>query len=111
MTLSKEDSRVTSLFDLSGRAAVVVGGTSGIGRAIALGLADAGADVVVTGRRAPLCEQVAAEIEARGRRSLRIAADVADVAALERVRDGCLQAFRKVDILVCAAGTTKRTPT
>jgi len=111
MTLSTEETRARSLFDLSGRAAVVVGGTSGIGRALALGLADAGADVVVTGRRAALCETVACEIEARGRRSLRIAADVADQQALERVRDSCLQAFGKVDILVCAAGTTKRTPT
>jgi NAD(P)-dependent dehydrogenase (short-subunit alcohol dehydrogenase family) len=120
MTLSREDTRsgahdlvqpVKSLFDLSGRAAVVVGGTSGIGRAIALGLADAGADVVVTGRRAQLCDQVAGEIEGRGRRSLRVPADVADQAALERVRDASLDAFGKVDILVCAAGTTKRTPT
>jgi NAD(P)-dependent dehydrogenase (short-subunit alcohol dehydrogenase family) len=120
MTLSREDTRsgahdlvqpVKSLFDLSGRAAVVVGGTSGIGRAIALGLADAGADVVVTGRRAQLCDQVAGEIEGRGRRSLRVSADVADQAALERVRDASLDAFGKVDILVCAAGTTKRTPT
>jgi NAD(P)-dependent dehydrogenase (short-subunit alcohol dehydrogenase family) len=99
------------LFDLSGRVAVVVGGTSGIGRAIALGLADAGADVVVTGRRAANIETVAAEIEARGRRSLRIAADVADRAGLERVRDGCLEAFGRLDIMVYAAGTTKRVPT
>ena len=56
-----------SLFDLSGRVAVVVGGTSGIGRALALGLADAGADVVATGRREAHIEDVAAEIESRGR--------------------------------------------
>ncbi len=49
-----------SLFDLSGRTAVVVGGTSGIGRALALGLADAGADVVATGRRADAVEAVSA---------------------------------------------------
>jgi NAD(P)-dependent dehydrogenase (short-subunit alcohol dehydrogenase family) len=100
----------TSLFDLSGRTAVVVGGTSGIGRAIALGLADAGADVVVTGRRANLLDAVAKEIETRGRRTLRVACDVADEASLARVRDACLQQLGGVDILVAAAGTTKRVP-
>jgi NAD(P)-dependent dehydrogenase (short-subunit alcohol dehydrogenase family) len=99
------------LFDLSGRVAVVVGGTSGIGRALALGLADAGADVVVTGRREALVEQAACEIEARGRRTLRITADVADTASLSRVRDACLARLGAVDILVCAAGVTKRVPT
>jgi NAD(P)-dependent dehydrogenase (short-subunit alcohol dehydrogenase family) len=97
-----------SLFDLSGRLAVVVGGTSGIGRALALGLADAGANVVVTGRRAPLVEEVAAEVEARGRRSLRLTADVGDAAALSGVRDACLETFGRLDIMVYAAGTTKR---
>jgi NAD(P)-dependent dehydrogenase (short-subunit alcohol dehydrogenase family) len=99
------------LFDLSGRLAVVVGGTSGIGRAIALGLADAGADVVVTGRREALVNEVAGEVEQRGRRSLRIAADVSDPAALERVRQACLDTFGRLDVLVYAAGTTKRVAT
>jgi NAD(P)-dependent dehydrogenase (short-subunit alcohol dehydrogenase family) len=99
------------LFDLSGRVAVVVGGTSGIGRAIALGLADAGADVVVTGRRAANIDTVAIEIEVRGRRSLRVPADVADRAGLERVKNGCLEALGRLDIMVYAAGTTKRVPT
>jgi NAD(P)-dependent dehydrogenase (short-subunit alcohol dehydrogenase family) len=100
-----------SLFDLSGRLAVVVGGTSGIGRAIALGLADAGADVVVTGRRASHVDAVAGEIEARGRRSLRMPADVADGAALDGVRQACVDTFGRLDIMVYAAGTTKRVPT
>ncbi|MEO6239029.1 MAG: SDR family NAD(P)-dependent oxidoreductase, partial [Vicinamibacterales bacterium] len=60
-----------SLFDLSGKTVVVIGGTSGIGRVLALGLADAGADVVATARRQNLVEEVAAEIERRGRRTLR----------------------------------------
>ena len=98
-------------FDLSGRSAVVIGGTSGIGRALALGLADAGADVVVTGRRAELVEVVASEIEARGRRTVRETADVGDVQTLERLRDRCLETFGRVDILVCAAGVTQRVPT
>lgn len=98
-------------FDLSGRSAIVVGGTSGIGRTLALGLADAGADVAATGRRANLVEEVAAQIEARGRRSLRVAADVSDRQALERLRDRCLETFGRIDILVCAAGITKRVST
>jgi NAD(P)-dependent dehydrogenase (short-subunit alcohol dehydrogenase family) len=101
----------SSLFDLSGRVAVVVGGTSGIGRTLALGLADAGADVVVTARREALIAQVAAEIESRGRRTLRMAADVADVPSLTHVRDEVLARLGAVDILVCAAGVTKRVAT
>ena len=97
-------------FDLSGRTAVVVGGTTGIGRAIALGLADAGADVVVTGRRESVIDEVASQIEARRRRTLRQAADVGDAASLASLRDACLKAFGQIDIVVCAAGTTKRVP-
>lgn len=100
-----------SLFDLSGRSAVVVGGTSGIGRALALGLADAGADVVASGRREALVDEVAGEIERRGRRTLRITSDVADVGSLEQLRDACLQAFGRIDALLCVAGTTKRVAT
>jgi NAD(P)-dependent dehydrogenase (short-subunit alcohol dehydrogenase family) len=102
---------LTRLFDLSNRLAVVVGGTSGIGRAIALGLADAGADVVVTGRRPANVDSVAAEIESRGRRTLRVPADVANTAELERVKAACVEAFGRLDIMVYAAGTTKRVST
>jgi NAD(P)-dependent dehydrogenase (short-subunit alcohol dehydrogenase family) len=97
-------------FDLTGRAAVVVGGTTGIGRALALGLADAGADVVAAGRRMTMIEEVASAIEARGRRTLRIPTDVGDAASLRALRDSCLHAFGKIDIVVAAAGTTKRMP-
>jgi NAD(P)-dependent dehydrogenase (short-subunit alcohol dehydrogenase family) len=99
------------IFDLTGKTAVVVGGTSGIGRTIARGLAEAGADVVSTGRRQPLVEEVAAEIQSLGRRSLALAADVGDPASLERLRDKTLETFGHIDIMVCAAGTTKRVPT
>jgi NAD(P)-dependent dehydrogenase (short-subunit alcohol dehydrogenase family) len=99
------------LFDLSGRVAVVVGGTSGIGRAIALGLADAGADVVASGRRAPLVDEVSQAIESRGRRTARVAADVGDTASLEHLRDTCAAELGPADILVCAAGITRRVPT
>ena len=100
-----------NLFNLSGRVAVVVGGTSGIGKALALGLADAGADVVATGRRAAHVEDVAVEIEKRGRRTLRVPSDVSDTASLERLRAACVAEFGKVDILACVAGTTKRVAT
>lgn len=99
------------LFDLTGRVALVAGGTSGIGRALALGLADAGADVVATGRRAELIDEVAREIEQRGRRTVRMSADVTDRGSLERVREACLAALGPIDILVCAAGITKRVAT
>ncbi len=97
--------------DLTHRTAVVVGGTSGIGRALALGLADAGANVVCTGRRAELIEQVAAEIEARGRRTLRVPSDVADRASLQHLLDATRAELGDVHILVNCAGRTKRVPT
>ena len=97
--------------ELGGKVAVVVGGTSGIGRAIAHGLAEAGADVVPTSRRDEQVEAAAAEIEAIGRRSLRVASDVSDRASLQRVLDESVRALGKVDILVNSAGKTKRAPT
>ena len=99
------------IFDLSGRVAVVIGGTSGLGLAIARGLAEAGADVVPAGRRAAQVEAAAAEIEALGRRSLRHAADATDRAALDRLRDAVLARFGRVDILVNSAGRTLKKPT
>lgn len=97
--------------DLKDRTAVVVGGTSGIGRMLALGLAEAGADVVVTGRREALIETVATEIEALGRRTVRQVADVGDRASLEQLRDRTIAELGKVDILVNCAGRTKRVAT
>jgi NAD(P)-dependent dehydrogenase (short-subunit alcohol dehydrogenase family) len=97
-----------SLFDLTGRVAVVIGATSGIGRALALGLAAAGADVVATGRRQALVDEVAVAIEGLGRRTLRVPADVADQEALTRVRDRCETELGPVDIMLYAAGITKR---
>ena len=101
----------TGLFDLSGKTAVVAGGTSGIGRTLALGLADAGADVVVVGRREQAVHEAATEIEARGRRTLRLTADVTERASLQRVHDACISEFDRVDILVTAAGVTLRVGT
>lgn len=101
---------VKNVCDLSGRVAVVVGGTSGIGKALALGLAEAGADVVATGRRQAQVDEVATAVEALGRRSLRQTTDVSDTTSLEALRDAVVSSLGRIDILVAAAGQTKRVP-
>jgi NAD(P)-dependent dehydrogenase (short-subunit alcohol dehydrogenase family) len=98
-------------FELGGRVAVVFGGTSGIGRAIAHGLAEAGADVVATSRRVERVEAVAAELEGLGRRTLRMTADVSVRDSIRAVHESVVKAFGKVDILVNSAGRTIRAPT
>jgi NAD(P)-dependent dehydrogenase (short-subunit alcohol dehydrogenase family) len=100
-----------SPLDLRGKLAVVIGGTSGIGRAIAHGLAQAGADVIPTSRRAEQVEVAAGEIEELGRRTLRVTSDVSDRSSLQHVLDEAVKVFEKVDILVNSAGRTKRAPT
>jgi NAD(P)-dependent dehydrogenase (short-subunit alcohol dehydrogenase family) len=99
------------LFNLSGRLAVVMGGTSGIGRAMALGLAESGADVVATGRREALVNEVGNEIEALGRKTLRRSVDAASRESIDALRDAILQEFGRVDILLNAAGQIFRKPT
>ena len=99
------------LFSLEGKVAVVTGGTSGIGRALSLGFADAGADVIATARRQQQVDDTAAEIEKRGRKTLRMTSDVADRNSLETLCAAVLERFGKVDILVNCAGIIKRTPT
>jgi len=96
--------------DLSSKIAVVIGGTSGIGRTLAHGLARAGADVVATGRREELVRAVAEEIRATGRKSLVASADVSNRASIETFHSAVLAEFGQVDILVNCAGITKRTP-
>jgi len=96
---------------LKDRTAVVIGGTTGIGRALALGLAEAGASVVASSRRPSEVENVSKEIEQRGARTLREVSDVTDRASLQRLLERTLEQFDKVDILVNCAGFTKRGPT
>jgi len=98
-------------FDLIGKCAVVIGGTSGLGKAIALGIAEAGADVVATSRRPEETDQIAGKIERLGRRSLRAIVDVRDRSSIELLQQKVLDAFGKVDILVNAAGITVKVPT
>lgn len=97
--------------DLTGRVAVVFGATSGLGKEIALGLADHGADVVPAGRRAELLGDVCAQIKTLGRRTLLRAADIRDRNSVRQVRDDVIEEFGRVDILVNAAGATFRKPT
>jgi NAD(P)-dependent dehydrogenase (short-subunit alcohol dehydrogenase family) len=101
----------SQLFNLEGKVAVVTGGTSGIGRALSLGLADVGADVIATARREQQVEDTALEIEKRGRKTLRFPSDVGDRASMEALRAAAMESFGKVDILVNCAGIIKRTPT
>ena len=100
-----------SLFDLSGKTAVVVGGTSGIGLAMAVGLAEAGADVVATSRRQEQVDEAAGRIQALGRKTLRVTSDVGSRASLEALCAAVLAEFGQVDILINCAGKIKREPT
>jgi NAD(P)-dependent dehydrogenase (short-subunit alcohol dehydrogenase family) len=101
----------SKMFDLTGKTAVVTGGTSGIGLAIALGLAESGANVVATSRRQEQVDEAAEKIEALGVKTLRVTSDVSDRASLQAVADETEKAFGKVDILVNSAGKIKRAPT
>src|SRR6266852_3025723 len=102
---------MTNIFSLEGKTAVVIGGTSGIGRILSLGLADAGADVIASGRRKQHVDETATDIERRGRHTLRLCSDVCNRASLEELRAASLQLFGKVDILIICAGIIKRMPT
>jgi NAD(P)-dependent dehydrogenase (short-subunit alcohol dehydrogenase family) len=97
--------------ELNGKVAVVIGGSSGIGKALARGLAEAGADVVPSARRIEEVQNAANQIESMGRKSLRVTCDVTDRESLERLLKAAIEGFGKVDILVNSAGFNQRTPT
>jgi NAD(P)-dependent dehydrogenase (short-subunit alcohol dehydrogenase family) len=99
------------MFSLAGKCAVVVGGTSGIGKALALGLASAGADVVASSRSNEAVNALANCLEARGSKTLRITSDVLDRASLQLLHDTVLSSFGHIDVLINSAGVTKRVPT
>lgn len=111
MTVTPEETRTPAeLFDLSGKAALVTGGSRGIGRAIVLAYAAAGADVVIASRQLEACEDLARDVEALGRRALPVACDMGrwdDVGALVEAAYG---AFGKLDVLVNNAGMPSRAP-
>src|SRR5579864_4295562 len=102
---------VKNFTELSDRVAVVIGGTSGLGRTIALGLAEAGAAVVATGRRQELVEEVSGAIRGLGRETLSHTVDVSNRKSVDVLRDAVTQRFSRVDVLVNAAGRIKRMPT
>jgi NAD(P)-dependent dehydrogenase (short-subunit alcohol dehydrogenase family) len=97
--------------DLSGKVAVVVGGTSGIGKSMAVGFAQAGADVVPTGRREANVQEVCELVKAEGRQTLAHTVDVADRKSIDSLRDAVVAKFGRVDVLLNVAGRIKRTPT
>jgi NAD(P)-dependent dehydrogenase (short-subunit alcohol dehydrogenase family) len=99
------------MFTLHGKRAVVLGGTSGIGRAISLGLAGAGADVVASSRSKSAVDAVANQIEGMGRATLRITTDILNRPSLQALHDAAISELGGVDILVNSAGITKRVPT
>ena len=98
------------LFDLTGKVALVTGGSRGLGRAIALGYAAAGADVIVASRKLDACKAVAGEIEAIGRRALAVSAHVGKWEEIDRLVDASYDRFGKVDILVNNAGMSPTAP-
>lgn len=102
---------MTPMFSLQGQVAVVTGGASGIGKALSLGLAAAGADVVPTSRREAEVTAAANEIRALGRRSLNVTSDVTSRASLDQLRDVVLAELGRVDILINCAGRIQRVPT
>ena len=101
---------MTDLFDLTGKVAVVTGGAGGIGEAIAMGLAEAGADVVVTSRGLEKLEKVASQIRSKGRKSLAVSTDVTDVKSVQAMVTRVLKDFPRIDILVNVAGVAIRKP-
>jgi len=97
-------------FDLAGKVAVVTGGSKGLGRAMALGFAAAGADVVVASRKLPACESVADEVRALGRRALPVACHVADWALCEALVEAAMFELGRIDVLVNNAGIAPVAP-
>lgn len=92
------------LFDLSGRTAIITGGSRGLGREMALAFAECGADVVIASRKVENCEEVAAQIRAMGRRALAVGYHAASWDDAQKLADTAIAEFGTVDILVNNAG-------
>jgi len=99
-----------NIFNLTGKVALVVGGHGGLGKAIALSLADAGADVAVASRNLDSLKAVAREIETKGRKSLAVKVDVVDAKQVNAMVETIMKTFPRIDILVNAAGLAIRKP-
>lgn len=98
------------LFDLTGQTAIVTGGGSGLGRVMALALAEAGANVVVCSRRLEVCEEVVQEIEALGKQALALVVDVTNPESVVQGLEKAVSHFGKIEILVNSSGTVFETP-
>jgi gluconate 5-dehydrogenase len=103
--------KVQDLFDLSGKTAIVTGGGRGIGRFIAQGLAEAGADIVIASRKIENCQKAADEIKSLGVKTMAVKLDVADRDDIQNLLDAAVRDFGKIDILVNNAGQTWGAPT
>ena len=99
-----------NLFDLTGKIAVIVGGTTGIGHAVALGLARSGATVVASSRRKDMVRSVAEELQTLGSTTLAVTSDVQNRASLENLRDRVVAEFGRVDVAIVTAGVLKKEP-
>ena len=95
-------------FDLLGKTAIVTGGSTGLGAGMAVGLAEAGADIVLVDRTG--CSETAEQVRAVGRKVINIVADLSTIAPIETIMRQTLEEFGKVDILVNNAGIIRRTP-
>src|SRR5579862_2059038 len=102
--------KVNQLFNLTGRVAIITGGSVGLGRQMADGLAEMGADLVLCSRKKDRCEQAAQELRALGVQALALACDVKDPASIQRVVDTCVERFGRIDILINNAGTSWGAP-
>jgi NAD(P)-dependent dehydrogenase (short-subunit alcohol dehydrogenase family) len=101
---------MSDLFDLTGKVALITGGSRGLGREMALAFAQAGADVIVTSRKADACRAVAAEVEALGRRALAHACHVGKWDEIDALVEAAYTAFGRVDVLVNNAGMSPLAP-
>ncbi|QIZ07751.1 SDR family oxidoreductase [Priestia megaterium] len=101
---------LNKLFDITGKTAIVTGGGSGLGRVMALALAEAGANVVVSSRRLEVCDEVVKEIEAFGGQALALALDVTDPDSVIQGVEKAVSHFGKIEILVNSSGTVFEKP-
>jgi len=98
------------IFDLTGRVAIITGGSVGLGRQMAGGLAEMGASLVLCARKKERCVQAAAELQVAGVKVLALACDLKDPASIQKVADATLEQFGRIDILINNAGTSWGAP-
>ncbi len=110
MRVKKTIQEIKKMFDLTGKVAVVTGGSGGFGKAVSIGLAGHGANVVVTSRTLASLEETAAEVRKQGKKALPISCDVSDPKSVEAMVKRAVDEFGKIDILITSAGIAMRSP-